>query len=123
MPETNEAPPTDIIASATYVSLFHGRTDISVDMHDWGTEGPTLGPFSVVRMTYRGALMLFPWGPNQLEYWLPFFSDLWCYDGVFYGDIDMCSGAELNNRKLGGVENFDPAKAILPAAFRVHNEL
>jgi hypothetical protein len=36
-----------------YLKLLHGRLDPNPDMQDWGFDGPVLGPFEAVHITYR----------------------------------------------------------------------
>lgn len=38
--------------SDVYLRLFHGRDSVDQDMEDWGEEGPTIGPFRYVQITY-----------------------------------------------------------------------
>lgn len=35
-----------------YLKLFHGRDTADEDLEDWGYEGPTLGPFKYMHITY-----------------------------------------------------------------------
>lgn len=35
-----------------YIYLFHGRDTITEELDDWGSEGPTIGPFKYVQITY-----------------------------------------------------------------------
>ena len=37
-----------------YIDLFHGRKDPNENPEDWGLEGPVLGPFDAVQITYMG---------------------------------------------------------------------
>lgn len=40
------------LPSGLYLALFHGRTDPSEDMEDWGFDGPMIGPLKFVHTTY-----------------------------------------------------------------------
>jgi hypothetical protein len=65
------------------VKLFHGRETAHETMHEWGFEGPVLGPLESVQVTY-GALVLFTTDHERIE--LGRVEDLIFYDGKLYGD-------------------------------------
>ena len=95
-----------------YLRLFHGRPSTAEEMHDWGQEGPTIGPLEYVHTTYMcdikfaasPAVMnrFFPeviaeWrdkgysnamGP-QCDWHLTLQEDLIAYGGTFYGDWSL----------------------------------
>lgn len=73
------------------VKLFHGRDTPHQTMHDWGFDGPTLGPLESVQLTY-GALVLYTVEHERLA--LPRVDDLIFYDGKLYGDAVVCDAAE-----------------------------
>lgn len=37
---------------ATYLTLWHGRKTPDENLDDWGSNGPTFGPFEEVTVTY-----------------------------------------------------------------------
>lgn len=39
-----------------YLRLFHGRDHAEQDMGGWGFEGPTIGPFRYIQITYMSEL-------------------------------------------------------------------
>lgn len=69
-----------------YLRLFHGRADPSDVLNDWGTDGPTIGPFDTYHSTYCLALELWN-GETSLE--LSTDRALVHFDGVFYGDFEI----------------------------------
>lgn len=70
---------------SVYLKLFHGRTDRFADMEDMGTDGPTLGPFESVHITYLPDIKVKPVGAADVE-WLAVVDDMIKHNGVFYGD-------------------------------------
>ena len=77
-----------------YIDLFHGRKDPNENPEDWGFEGPVLGPFDAVQITYMGRVQL---KVGEVWYFLPDENGLIKYNGVWYGDwvifTDMNSDA------------------------------
>lgn len=71
-----------------YLHLFHGRADPSDVLTDWGTDGPTIGPFDTLHVVYLSSLVLHG---DDLELLLPVHDDLICFDGIFYGDYEVLS--------------------------------
>jgi hypothetical protein len=69
-----------------YIALFHGRSDPSEKLTDWGFDGPIIGPVGL-GWTY-GSLKLFEPGWNDFES-LPIAEKLVVYDGKFYGDFEV----------------------------------
>ena len=51
-----------------YIDLFHGRKDPNENPEDWGLEGPVLGPFDAVQITYMGRVQL---KVGEVWYFLP----------------------------------------------------
>jgi len=79
------------------LNLFHGRATPDEELDDWGSDGPVLGPFSFIQVTYGSHIklgFLLPDGsePPPEQDWLP---DLCIdegvvfYDGVYYGDFTI----------------------------------
>lgn len=69
-----------------YLRLFHGRADPSDVLNDWGTDGPTIGPFDAYHSTYCEALEL--WN-GETSFELSADRALIHFDGVFYGDFEI----------------------------------
>ena len=70
-----------------YLHLYHGRDTADQDMDDWGFEGPSLGPFSDVIVTYLSTVRCMTDGGQSDELWLVFQEDMVVHDGKFYGDF------------------------------------
>ncbi len=69
-----------------YLRLFHGRADPSDVLTDWGTDGPTIGPFDTFHATYCDALEL--WN-GETSFELSTDRALVRFDGIFYGDFEI----------------------------------
>ncbi|MDP3500435.1 MAG: hypothetical protein Q8S33_08885 [Myxococcales bacterium] len=69
-----------------YLRLFHGRADPSDVLNEWGTDGPTIGPFDTYHSTYCEALEL--WN-GETSFELATDRALVHFDGVFYGDFEI----------------------------------
>ena len=70
--------------SRLYLHLYHERIDPLEDLDDWGSEGPTFGPYESVQITYGAHIKMHtPDGFNDLV-WC---EDLIFYDGIYYGDV------------------------------------
>lgn len=41
-----------------YLELFHGRNKINETLDDWGFDGPIIGPFDNIHMTYLNVIRL-----------------------------------------------------------------
>jgi hypothetical protein len=73
---------------SVYIDLYHGRESLDVDMNErggWGTQGPVLGPFEYIHVTY-GSHIRGIWANGREECWLWYVGDCVYYDGVLYGD-------------------------------------
>jgi hypothetical protein len=72
-----------------YIHLYHGRTDPEKDMNgEWGTDGPLLGPFKSVTVTYLQQLKALI-GDGSSHLFFDRYEDMIYYDGVYYGDFDI----------------------------------
>lgn len=84
-----------------YLHLYHGRKDKAQDMEEGrGTNGPLLGPFTRIHITYADEIRCFlPEGSEAVEE-APAVSDEFLlgidrkhrvlyYDGVWYGDYSI----------------------------------
>ena len=67
-----------------YINLYHGRTYPEQDIDDWGSEGPTLGPFSQVQVTYLYNIRALD--ADGAYHFFTIIEDMVLYDGVYYGD-------------------------------------
>ena len=94
-----------------YIRLFHGRTDPSQDMDDWGTDGPVLGPYNYAHTTYSHHLKLGK--PDNSVDELFGFEDMLYYDGIYYGDWSVFSQGILTDGKYQ-LSEFEQSKANLP---------
>jgi len=91
--------------------MFHGRTDPSQDMDDWGTDGPVFGPYNYAHTTYRYHIKL---GKADGDYFeLYCFEDMLYYDGIYYGDWSVF-GIEVLKESQFQVTDFQQDKAKLP---------
>lgn len=97
---------------SVYIHLFHGRSDPDKSMDDWGDDGPVLGPFEYVQITYLQTLRLGL--PDGGDGWIRKVDDMLYYDGVYYGDLDIVSSKNdrgINPRKA---KEFSPGLALRP---------
>lgn len=87
------------LPSGTYLALFHGRDDATIEMDDWGFNGPMIGPIIGFHVTYadhirvgfntvQEAIKFFPHADDN---WvdLEFVNDCLKYEGKFYGDYTV----------------------------------
>jgi hypothetical protein len=72
-----------------FLKLLHGRDDPDQDMQDWGFDGPTLGPFVAVHVTYRDHIRCLAADHDEVE--LGFTDDLLTYQGKYYGDFEIAA--------------------------------
>ena len=72
-----------------YVELFHGRTNPDQGMDDWGFQGPVLGPFEEVHVTYTNIFRLLY---KNVWYLLPLLDDMVDYKHNYYGDWGIHAG-------------------------------
>jgi len=69
-----------------YLHLFHGRADPEDLLSDWGTDGPTIGPFDTFHSTYCNALELWR---GEASFELSTSRSVIRFGGVFYGDLEI----------------------------------
>lgn len=118
--------------------LFHGRDSVEQDMDDWGYDGPTLGPFKYVHVTYVSDLKFameleayrsaFPEDTNPHVNWeigpdgkpigwvdgrIPTESDLIPYQGKFYGDFSVFQ-VELTSPEKAAPDLLAALKLVAP---------
>lgn len=94
-----------------YLRLFHGRADPSDVLTDWGTDGPTIGPFDTFHATYCTSLAL--WN-DETCFELDTDRSLVHFGGVFYGDLEITE-APLSTPVL----SLDDAEQTAKASTRV----
>ncbi|MBC7931832.1 MAG: hypothetical protein H7Z38_14830 [Rubrivivax sp.] len=97
----------DLARTGVYLHLFHGRRDPGESLDDWGEQGPVLGPFEFVHVTYAQEINLDEEGAD-----LKIVDGMVFYGGRYYGDysivsaIKFASSPELQARH----ETFDQTK-------------
>lgn len=96
-----------------YIRLFHGRTDPTQDMDDWGTDGPVFGPYLFAHTTYGWDIKMEKPDGSCNELFV--FQDMVYYSGVYYGDWTVFGLETLENGKYPLTE-FEKCKAELPKA-------
>ena len=70
--------------SGLYLHLYHGRTPADLQLDDWGSEGPFLGPFDFFHDTYGGSTQRLVRLDGYYELWL---SDCADEDLIHWGDV------------------------------------
>jgi hypothetical protein len=110
---------------SVYLELFHGRDSPDKDLDDWGFQGPVLGPFPFIQVTY-GEIKLgetITWhekeatsNPHYLDPLYISKDGLVTYIGSFYGDFSIFSNPNPELKKqikeTQKVFNTDPALLI-----------
>jgi len=86
---------------AVFIHLYHGRIHPDVDMDDWGSAGPTVGPLGV-SYTYGNLTLHGEKGCTDLIQK----DGLVYYDGVFYGDFEIQTYVNANIT-ITTYENFE----------------
>jgi hypothetical protein len=71
---------------SVYLQLYHGRQDPKEQLDDWGFEGPILGPFPFVHMTYMTTISVGDGPSDELEIDK---EGLISYQGCLYGDFSV----------------------------------
>ncbi len=74
--------------SDLYIRLYHGRENIDDKLDDWGWNGPVLGPYESIQLTYGAHIKMHK--PDHFED-LGIADDLIYYDGYYYGDMEIFS--------------------------------
>jgi hypothetical protein len=87
-----------------YIRLYHGRMSIDEDLDDWGWNGPILGPYESVQLTYGVHIKM-----HKADHFedLGIADDLIYYDGYYYGDLEIFESAEVPE----GIEEYAYWKA------------
>ena len=88
----------------TYIRLYHGRTSIDEKLDDWGWNGPTLGPYESIQLTYGTHIKM-----HKADHFedLGIVEDLIYYDGYYYGDASIFPSDDVPD----GVEEYAYWKA------------
>ena len=95
-----------------YLKLFHGRTDPTKQMDDWGADGPIFGPYNYIHTTYANHLKM---GLNDnAVHKLYVVEDMIYYNGVYYGDWSVFPEQILEKQNLNLRQIYDNQKARLP---------
>lgn len=95
-----------------YIHLFHGRADPDATMTGWGEEGPLLGPFEWVQVTYFQTVRCGLADGNEV--WLTRYDDMVFYDGMYYGDFDVLSAKKSPRVSGKKPVPYDPKLGELP---------
>lgn len=100
--------------SKIYVSLFHGRTHADEELDDWGCNGPILGPFTQINVTYMCNVRLYDeTDGEESEYEGRIVDDMFFYDGIYYGDWAIITETQALLEPQGveapDESKFDPA--------------
>ena len=87
-----------------YIHLYHGRTSIDEKLDDWGWNGPVLGPYESIQLTYGTHIKM-----HKADHFedLGVVEDLIFYDGYYYGDASIFSSDDVPD----GVEEYAYWKA------------
>lgn len=76
-----------------YLHLFHGRKTTDEIMEDWGSDGPTFGPYDYIHHTYATRISMGREGEGTDD--LAWDGDsLVFYNGIYYGDFSVFSLAD-----------------------------
>ena len=94
-----------------YIRLFHGRTDPEQDMDDWGSDGPVLGPYKFVHVTYTSLVRLGCENGSCMELFL--YEDMLYYGDIYYGDWSVFGESTCRDGNYSPMP-FDKSKADLP---------
>lgn len=107
-----------------FLHMFHGRDTTTEDMEDWGYDGPTLGPFDYIHITYgydvkysmeaEAYKAAFPEDEKpyiydgKVEGHFKMTEGLLCYQGKYYGDFSIFT----EDLKPGYVKNTPKQKVF-----------
>ena len=92
-----------------YLHLTHGRTGPDEQLSDWGRDGPCLGPFRWVHLTYCIDLHAEEESGQACQFEIV--ADLIYYDGLFFGAYTILPEPEVQAAGCPAPETFDEAKA------------
>ena len=95
-----------------YLKLFHGRTDPTKQMDDWGADGPIFGPYNYIHTTYANHLKMGLDGDAVHKLYV--MEDMIYYNGVYYGDWSVFPEQILEKQNLNLQQIYDKQKAQLP---------
>ena len=88
-----------------YLHLYHGRQYPGERLEDWGSEGPTFGPYENIQITYGAHIKM-----HVLDHFddLAWYEDLVFYDGIYYGDLS------ISTEPLSSLSPYEKPKTFLP---------
>jgi len=78
---------------SVYLYLIQGRKDPEQQMTGWGFNGPTLGLFAAIHVTYLSSLRCIRDDHSELE--LRFCQGMLAHVGAFNGDFEITSSPPL----------------------------
>lgn len=99
--------------SGFYIMMMHGRSSPDENLDDWGSDGPVIGPFTWMHVTYQATWRL---GVDESgdDVEMHFVADLLYYDGVYYGDWEVVSPEAMSDPLRARLAQFDEAKTVPP---------
>jgi hypothetical protein len=97
-----------------YLNLYHGRDSVDEILHDWGLDGPIIGPLTSFQVTYMFHIKLDHEDETTGEWTrLDLFSnkhDLIEFQGKFYGDF--CIQTEVSEEQKKRVISLEKLKEL-----------
>ena len=93
----------------TYLTLWHGRKSVDENLSDWGSNGPTFGPFEEVTITYASHVKC---ATGAKTLWFNFTGDVIEFDGVYYGDFTIFAGIDAHADAHGTKTAVNPCTKI-----------
>ena len=97
-----------------YLRLYHGRKIPEENLEDWGSAGPTFGPYESIQVTYTSHIKMHTGSSFDDLTW---HEDLIYYDGIFYGDMEIFSAEEAPN-----IQPYQEEKSKLPNGITKEND-
>ncbi len=105
-----------------YLRLCHGRRNPEQQMDDWGFVGPCFGPLVYYVHTYCATFRIH--GENATELWLEKYDDMICWDGCYYGDMEVfVAGAPEKAAPASLPTRLDPESECLDHLEYAHVDL
>lgn len=98
-----------LIPDAVYISLFHGRDTVEEEMEDRGYQGPIIGPFRYVQITYMSDIK-FAMEKEAFKAAFPDIYQSWVSAGYSNaaGDYDVSTGVTWIEHSIQPVEDCFP---------------
>ena len=110
--------------SGLYINLFHGRDYPQEELNDWGFDGPILGPFSDIHITYKELIRLFV--DDDWEFEVEYVEDLFYYDGKYYGDWSIITKPDIKIPEIKSrmqKPDAEKFKSIIPESTDFHSDV